>query len=195
MSRRMGSRQGSGLDWRILAIAGAIVAALVIVVAAVLLSGDSNKFRGTVMPNEGRDHVAVGTFPTYKSVPATSGPHWSSTQPECPMEWGVYSTAVAEPCVIHNLEHGGIVIWYQASLPSDQVTKLADFVRAQLSTAQFKYILTPWSGASFGHPIAVTAWQWLLYLDSADTDAIHGFAGFHYGQAPEPNGGPAAPVG
>lgn len=194
MSRRVGSGGGAGLDWRVVAIAGAIAVALVIVVIALLASGSDPRFRGTFQPDEGRTHVAVGQVPTYKSVPATSGPHWSSTQPECPMNWGVYATAVLEPCVIHNLEHGGIVIWYQASLPADQVSKLADFVNVQVHAAQFKYILSPWTGKDFGHPIAVTAWDWLLYLDTADTDAISGFASQHYEKSPEPNGGPAAPA-
>jgi FAD/FMN-containing dehydrogenase len=43
----------------------------------------------------------------------------------------------------------------------------------------------------FGHPIAVTAWQYILYLDALELDAIRAFANEHYGRAPEPNGGPA----
>lgn len=195
MSRRVGTAGGGGLDWRIVAIAGAIVVALVVVVLALLLSGTDPKYRGTLEPNEGRNHVAVGQFPTYKTVPATSGDHWSSTDPQCPMNWGVYTTAVLEPCVLHNLEHGGIVIWYQASLPADQVRKLAAFVTAQEGGSRFGFVLSPWTGKDFGHPIAVTAWQWLLYLDSADTDAISGFADLHYDKAPEKiaTAGPARP--
>jgi hypothetical protein len=196
MSRRAGTSGGAGLDWRVVAIAGAILVAVVIVVLAVLLSGGDSNFQGVIQPDEGRNHVAVGQFPTYQSVPATSGNHWSSASPgpACPMSWGVYTTAVLEPCVVHNLEHGGIVIWYRSTLPADQVAKLTSFVDAQLTGAQFKYVLSPWTGKDFGHPIAVTAWRWLLYLDSADTDGIRTFAGLHYGKSPEPNGGPAAPV-
>jgi hypothetical protein len=194
MTRRAGASGSAGLDWRIVAIAGAVVVALVIVVVALLVSGSDSKFAGTIQPDEGRNHVTVGQVPTYKSVPATSGPHWSSADPACPMNWGVYTSAVLEPCVLHNLEHGGIVIWYQSGLPADQVARLADFVNAQLQGAQFKYILSPWTGKDFGHPVAVTAWRYLLYLDTADTDAVRGFANQHYGKAPEPNGGPAAPA-
>lgn len=195
MSRRVGSAGGRGLDWRIVAIAGAIVLALVVVVAAVAMSGSDPKYRGTLEPSEGRNHVTVGQFPTYKTTPATSGDHWSSASPQCPMNWGVYTSAVLEPCVLHNLEHGGIVIWYQSSLSADQVTKLADFVTAQLGGSRYGFVLSPWTGKDFGHPVAVTAWQWLLYLDSADTDAINGFADLHYDKAPEKiaTAGPARP--
>jgi hypothetical protein len=35
-----------------------------------------------------------------------------------------------------------------------------------------------------------TAWRWILELDTVDTAAIDEFARAHYGQSPEPNGGP-----
>jgi hypothetical protein len=195
MTRRIGAERRVGLDWRIIALVGAVVVAIGVVGVALLISGP-NQWRGTFQRDEGRRHVAVGTFPTYQSVPPTSGNHWSSPSPQCPAPWGVYSTPVQEPCVVHNLEHGGIVIWYQqGKLSDDQVQQLANFVRTQVSTPQFKFILTPYSGKDFGHPIAVTAWDWLLYLDDVNTDAIRSFANEHYERSPEPNGGPAAPAG
>jgi hypothetical protein len=194
MTRRAGASSRSALDWRIVAIAAAILAAVAIVIVALLVSnGGDPRFKGIAKPIEGRNHVPVGQFPTYRSVPPTSGDHWSSANPLCPMNWGVYTSPVEEPCAVHNLEHGGIVIWYTSSLPADQVTKLTDFVNAQLGGAQFKFVLSPWAGKDFGHPIALTAWGWVLYLDTADTDAIQSFSSQHYGRAPEPNGGPAAP--
>lgn len=201
MTRRLGTAGGTRrlpLDWRLIALGGAIVVAIAVVGIALLISRP-NPWRGTFMRDEGRNHVAVGTTPTYQSVPPTSGNHWSSAPPNgpaCPMPWGVYSSPVLEPCVVHNLEHGGIVIWYVPDkLSADQIQKLTSFVQTQVTTAQFKFVLSPWSGADFGHPIAVTAWDWRLYLDDANTDAIRSFADEHYGRSPEPNGGPAAPAG
>jgi len=111
------------------------------------------------------------------------------------MNWGVYTSAVPEPAAVHNLEHGGIVIWYQASkLSADQVATLTNFVNAQIRSTQFKFILSPWTGKDFGHPIAVTAWRYLLYLDTPDTDGIRAFADLHYENSPEPQGGPAQPA-
>jgi hypothetical protein len=107
----------------------------------------------------------------------------------------VYTSPVSESQVVHNLEHGGIVIWYQPQQVSDDdVAELSDHVNdrvAQGIGGRFKYILAPWGGEDFGHPIAVTAWDFLLYLDAVDLEAINGFADAHYGDAPEPNGGPA----
>jgi hypothetical protein len=194
MTRRVGTARTARLDWRIVALGGAIVVAIAVVAIALLVSSGDKKFQGTLEPNGGGQHVAVGTYPNYNSTPATSGPHWNQP-PIAPMNWGVYTKAVPEPAAVHNLEHGGIVIWYQASkLSADQVTTLTNFVNAQIRTSQFKFILSPWTGKDFGHPIAVTAWRYLLYLDSADTDSITAFVNLHYENSPEPQGGPAQPT-
>jgi hypothetical protein len=194
MTRRVGTARRARLDWRIVALAGAIVVAIAVVAVAFVIAAPNQKYEGILEPNGGGQHVAVGTMPNYNSTPATSGPHWN--QPGiAPMNWGVYTSAVPEPAAVHNLEHGGIVIWYQASkLSAGQVATLTNLVNAQVQTSQFKFILSPWTGKDFGHPIAVTAWRYLLYLDTADTDGIHTFADLHYGKSPEPLGGPAQPA-
>jgi Protein of unknown function (DUF3105) len=191
MTRRL-SVGGGTLDWRLAAIGGAIVLVLVVVVVALLFIGGSSAYAGTIEPDAGRAHIADGTYGgPYSSVPATSGPHWQD-----PANWGVYTDAdpLAESQSIHNLEHGGIVVWYQpGKVSAADLAKLTDFISVQVTTSKFKFILSPWTGQDFGHPIGVTAWRWLLYLDTANVDAIRGFADAHYGNAPEPLAGPAAP--
>jgi hypothetical protein len=113
-----------------------------------------------------------------------------------PAAWGVHSSPLEEPAAVHNLEHGGIVILYQpAKLSPTDRDALETFVRQQIAGAQFKFIVSPYRGKDFGHPIALVAWRWFLYLDSPNIDAIRAFAQAHYGDAPEPLGGPAAPSG
>src|SRR5919201_2641692 len=127
MTRRVSTTGRSRLDWRLVALGGAIVLAIGIVGIAFLVSQPS-PWRGTFETDEGNRHVQVGTFPTYGTTPPTSGQHWSSTDPQCPLSWGVYTSPVLQPCVVHNLEHGGIVIWYQpGKLTTDQVNELANF--------------------------------------------------------------------
>jgi hypothetical protein len=196
LSRRIDARGGgSPLDWRLLAIGAAMVVAVVIVVVALVASSGPNPNAGTQFAEAGRTHVEDGidvraTQPgAYNSTPATSGNHWGT-----PANWGVATTPMIESQIVHNLEHGGIVIWYQPDQVSEEgVAAMADLVNDQLATGiggRFKFILSPWAGEDFGHPIAVTSWQWLLYLDEPNVDAIRGFADAHYGQAPEPQGGP-----
>ena len=196
LNRRLGASggAGSGLDPRLLLIGGVLVVGLVVLVVVVLFGGGSSARVGERQVDDGGGHIADGsTGGPYSSVPATSGEHWNT-----PGNWGVYSlaTPAQQSQVIHNLEHGGIVIWYQANLTSDDdVQALTNYVEQQVRSAKFKVILSPWTGQDFGHPIAVTAWNWLLNLDSADIGQIRAFLDDHYGEAPEPFGGPGQPAG
>jgi hypothetical protein len=192
MSRRVSQRSGGlPIDIRILVIGGILVLGGIVLVI-VLLFGDVGRTRvGTPMPDEGATHVPQTTVPTYQSVPATSGPHWNLGDGIAPLYWGVYTSPVAEPAAVHNLEHGGIVIWYQKTATPDDIDKLTQFAQQAENTPNYKVLLSPWDGKDFGHPIAVTAWDWLLYLDTADIDQIRAFQDDHPpADAPESNGGP-----
>ena len=196
LSRKIGTRRGPSLDWRLLAIGGFLVLGAVVLVVVLVFGGTppTDNGIGTRQADAGRTHIAEGTQGTgYSSIPATSGPHWPPSA-TTPGPWGVYTTTQPQERMVHNLEHGGTVIWYQpGKLDAAGVKALTDFVNQQITTVQFKVCLVPWSGADFGHPIAVTAWDWLLYLDTPDLDKVRTFIGAHYGDSPEPFGGPAQP--
>ena len=194
LGRRLNEGGAPALDWRILLIGGVLLIGGIVLVV-VLLFGQTGG-GGTVgvrQIDDGGGHVTDGQpGGPYSSVPATSGTHWNT-----PANWGVYTLAnpAFESQVIHNLEHGGVVIWYQpGQLDAAGVQALEQYVRQQNSASQYKVILSPWSGEVFDHPIAVTAWNWLLYLDEADIDQVRAFLSEHYGDAPEPFGGPGPPA-
>ena len=195
MSRRIDARRGSApIDMRLLIVGGVLVLGAIVLTIVLLFGGGGNGGArvGTRNVNEGASHVGQGEIPTYQNVPATSGSHWNLGDGVAPVFWRVYTSPVPEAAIIHNLEHGGIVIWYQSTATEQDVQALTQFVQQQLQTTDFKYVLSPWTGADFGHPIAVTAWDWVLYLDSADTDQIRAFRDDHpVSDAPEPGGGPA----
>jgi Protein of unknown function (DUF3105) len=197
MTRRVsptGARGGSALDPRLLVIGGVLVVGIVVLVVFLLFGGGAAARVGERQVDDGGGHIADGSAGGgYSSVPATSGEHWNT-----PGEWGVYppGNPAAQAQVIHNLEHGGIVIWYQPTQASaEDVAALTQYVEQQVRAAKFKVILSPWTGEDFGHPIGVTAWNWLLYQDEADIDQIRDFLEDHYGEAPEPFGGPGQPAG
>jgi hypothetical protein len=196
MGRRLGAGSSRSLDWRLLAIGGILVLGVAILLLVVLFGGGGTPDPGGTglrQVDAGNRHIPDGTQGTgYTSVPATSGQHWNTA--DSPGPWGVYTTAQPQERMLHNMEHGGIVIWYQPSLlGADDLAKLTQLVQQQITTERFKMILVPWSGTDFGHPIAVTAWDWLLYLDTADLDKIRAFTDAHYGDSPEPFGGPGKP--
>jgi len=206
MAQRLDQSPGAGLpDWRILAIGGLLLVGVILVALVLLFSSDPSTNVTTTQPDDGSAHVTDGAScranpascevsgAPYSSTPGTSGPHWNT-----PTNWGVYTTPQNESQVIHNLEHGGIVIWYDpAALDDEAVAELSAYVTRQVSagiSGRFKFMLSPWDGADpLGAPIAVTAWRELLELDAVDLDAIDAFASEHYGMSPEPNGGPGPP--
>ena len=198
---------GAGLpDWRLLAIGGVLLVGVAIIALVIVLGGGNDPGQGLTQPNDGNAHVAPGTTcrspeapcgaDPYSSLPGTSGPHWD---PSGIASWGVYSTPQNETQVIHNLEHGGIVIWYDPDILTDeQIGELTSYVEGQVSSGisgRYKFILTPWGGSEdLGGAVAVTAWRHLLKLDAFDMDAIRSFADESYLRyAPEPNGGPGPP--
>ena len=205
LTRRLDAGGGGGglPDWRLLAIGGVLLVGVVLVVLVIIMGSTPDPNAGITTPDDGSEHVAVGTTcrsaeapcgpDPYSSLPATSGPHWD---PSGIAAWGAYATPQNETQVIHNLEHGGIVIWYDPdALDTDQVAELTSYVEGQVASGisgRFKFILSPWSGEDFGGVIAVTAWRHLLVLEAFDMSAVRAFADANYlRHAPEPNGGPA----
>lgn len=68
---------------------------------------------GQKVPEMGRDHIAVGTsHAPYNSNPPTSGPHYADTA-----NWGVHQTTIQDEYLIHNLEHGGVIVHYKCPEP------------------------------------------------------------------------------
>ncbi len=206
LNRRLDEPTGRALpDWRLLLIGGVLLVGLLILGLVLLFGSDTDSSSGVIQPLDGTAHVPVGTTcrsaeapcgpNPYSSLPGTSGPHWD---PSGVAQWGAYSTPQNESQLIHNLEHGGIVIWYDAAaLDADSIDTLTQYVTRQTAaglSGRYKFIVSPWGGEDpLPTPIVVTAWRYLLELQTADTDAIDDFARSHYGRSPEPNGGPGPP--
>jgi hypothetical protein len=201
-----GSGAGAGAslpDWRLLAIGGVLLVGVILIALVLAMGGAPDPNAGETQPNDGGAHVADGTVcrspaapcgaDPYSSLPATSGPHWETTL----ANWGAYSAPLPESQIIHNLEHGGIVIWYDPELLDEaQVDELTSYVQGQVATGiggRFKFILSPWGGeGDLGGAVALTAWRHLRTLETYDLDAVRAFADANYlRHAPEPNGGPA----
>ncbi len=209
LNRRIDQGSAPALpDWRLLLIGGVLVVGVLILALVLLFGGTPSASLGVQQPNDGGSHVVpgadcrvapesdpnCGTDP-YSSLPAASGPHWD---PSALAEWGVYSTPQPETQLIHNLEHGGVVIWYDPqALDAASIDALTSYVNTQTASGvsgRYKFILSPWGGADpLPAPVVATSWTWLLELETGDTDVIDEFAREHYGNAPEPGGGPGPP--
>jgi Protein of unknown function (DUF3105) len=135
-------------------------------------------------PEAGRDHIGADEQPdNWNSNPPTSGDHLAT-----PLPPGVYDNEQDMRALVHNQEHGYVVILYKG-IPADQVDQLRQFVEAR---DQSKLVLAPWSGLE-QNGVVLTAWQNLEILQRVNMDVVQAFVndymipGAARSTAPEPN--------
>ena len=90
----------------------------------------------------------------YEDRPATSGIHlpmWSIT--------GVFDKAIDERLLIHNMEHGYSVFWYDADAPSDQVDELKDWGEAQIDGSFPKIVVAEYPDPLPNGNFAAAGWD------------------------------------
>jgi hypothetical protein len=101
-----------------------------------------------------RTHVQDGTVEKYATVPPSFGPHWS--QPIYPAR-EFYTTRDRPEMeqLVHNLEHGYTIIWYDKTVTGSQVTALKDIAasaRSDKATSPGKFIVSAWDPAYGAFP-------------------------------------------
>ncbi len=134
---------------------------------------------GVEQSDHGREHVDSKKYGG--DQPPTSGAHAN------PVSWGVYDTEVRDDQLIHNMEHGGIYISYQPSLPKEQVEKLKELLSALFSDPQFqprKIVLAP--RVENKSPIELSSWRRSEALASYDQQKIKDYITRNLGKSPEP---------
>jgi uncharacterized protein DUF3105 len=131
----------------------------------------------------GRDHIGANEQPdNWNSNPPTSGDHLAA-----PVGAGVYDREQDQRALVHNLEHGYVVIQYR-NIPEDQLNQLRDFVRERSGS---KLVLAPYSGLE-KDGVALTAWRNLELLQRVNLDVVQAFVndfmvpGGARSSAPEP---------
>jgi hypothetical protein len=143
---------------------------------------------GTAVPVMGAQHIPLGaTHEPYNSDPPTSGPHY-----EQPAEAGFYEQAPADEALVHNLEHGHVIIWYNCSqLAEDACASLKLQVQGVMNqagvskntgTAKLEAVPRTMADAQ----VALTSWGRLEKLDRFDASAMLAFIQANRDQAPEP---------
>lgn len=143
---------------------------------------------GQAVPDEGRQHVQVGTQVTYQHQPPTSGSHYSQSG-VAPVAWQTIGTLQPEAWV-HNLEHGGIVVLYNCpggcdDLQKQLTTYVNSLVPAEPQYGEYKIIMSPYSEGMGTHKVAVLAWDRIEFLDGYDQARITEFYEAHVDQGPE----------
>lgn len=116
----------------------------------------------------------------FNSNPPTSGWHvGNQTAP-----WGIQKTPLDDKITVHNLEHGGIIVHYKASLDANSVATLETLAR-DLQRTNPCLILIPRADDQMPAPVVATAWNHMLELQSVDSEKITGFFNALVGRGPE----------
>jgi len=139
--------------------------------------------------SDGANHV-VGD-PDYshsQSLPPTSGNHnpvWAN--------WGFYTTEVPYKHLIHNLEHGGIVVYVGSKVPVAAQNGIA----AMWAKSPAYMVIVPATADVPASSVVVTSWQrWLVCkpYKASDISAVLAFRNAFRGRGREAVAGVNAPA-
>jgi hypothetical protein len=167
-----------------LALGGAIlIAAVAVGLLMAFRGGDNAAATGLdgscvrqTFPPMGRQHVdSVRSGFQYNSFPPTSGPHFG-----VPAVFNIYDQPVREIRLVHNLEHGAIVVQYGSKVPQQTVQQIA----AWYSKDPLGLVVAPLPPASeikakapagYESKIFLTAWTHLATCTTFDEGAFDHF--------------------
>ncbi|HVM18112.1 MAG TPA: DUF3105 domain-containing protein [Gaiellaceae bacterium] len=148
---------GAGRPRWLLPAIGAAVAlvALAAILGFTLLRGDgAAAFTDAgceveTYPSQGQDHVEeLPEGFEYNSFPPTTGPHHG-----VPAPWGTYDEPVDPLRLVHNLEHGGVVVQYGDEVQQTEIDAILEWYRddpngkivAPLPALENDIALTAWT--------------------------------------------------
>lgn len=132
--------------------------------------------RVETQPSQGGGHLSLGQSITYDSQFPTSGKHAPS-----PIAPGFYASELPSVGLVHSLEHGNIVIYYEDP-GADAIRRLKDWT--SLFGGKWDGVLaTPSPG--LGEAVVLTAWNRLLRLEKFDAAAAAAFIDAYRGRGPE----------
>ena len=147
------------------------------------------------------DHRNEGTKLEYEQVPPSSGPHWP--QPAFPAR--NFYTADDRPAteqLVHNLEHGYTILWYDDTVEGEQLDMIRDLAESAAAREDAgptgKFIAVAWDDSYGQFPegkhVALSHWGanegHRQLCGRASGEVVQDFmAQFPYSDSPEPNGG------
>jgi hypothetical protein len=140
---------------------------------------------GQEIPIMTSTHIAVDSDPgEYNSDPPTSGPHYPNEA-----QVGFYDTnSYQYPAgyLVHNLEHGYIIFWYNCSLLEEAAcTDLKSQIKSVMDEVNnVKVIAYPWDLLDV--PVAMTSWGRLQKMETFDATQARAFYKSNLNRSPEP---------
>jgi hypothetical protein len=129
-------------------------------------------------PNEGQTHVPVGSTVVYLTDPPTSGNHYPY-----PQAGGYFETPIAAGFLVHSMEHGGVIIYYNPATVTDAQKYNLKLLARNHPGISAMVVCVPRNDPVY--PIILTAWTHRLRLTNYDQSRIDGFNTLFLGQGPE----------
>ena len=126
---------------------------------------------GTQFPILSSVHIAEGAEAIYNSVPPTSGDHWGVAR-GIPAPCGFYDDQLPDEMVVHNMEHGNIVVSYNLPLESD-VSALRNAVN-NIGLSRVWGVTRAYDKIEPGQ-VSLTAWGVLDTVQGVDPERISEF--------------------
>lgn len=146
-----------------------------------------------------QDHKPDGTVITYDTVPPSSGSHWGTPVLSSRPFYSAKDRPEMEQ-LVHNLEHGYTILWYDDTIKGDQLTTLEDLAtsaRGVDAVGPSKFIVSAWDDAygSFpkGKHVAISHWgakeSHRQLCGKVSGEEVQKFVDAHpYSDSPEPAG-------
>ena len=135
------------------------------------------------------DHVEEGTPVQYETNPPSAGPHAGSPGPT-----GFFDTPQEAEHLVHNMEHGQIVLWFDPAAPQQVKDDLQAVVEKQPATTvatpyegleEYNFYMTAWNKAPDA-PEESAGTGYLQGCELVSEEVINDFRREHQGKSPEP---------
>jgi len=148
------------------AVAGSGVVALVAVIAIFAFAGGASgsvKAAVKTIQAEGcqyKRYPALARTPHYTTLTPSPPPQWNSFPPTSgrhyyqPLPFNLYTEPVPEIQLVHNLEHGAMILQYGSKVPKSQVEDIASWYQQDANGV----VVAPLP--KLGDKVAMTAWTY-----------------------------------
>ena len=134
----------------------------------------------TDYPGQSREHVGRSTPINYSTYPPTGGPHYGRTAPA-----GVYNRSPSAGDIVHTLEHGAVVIYYDEAGLTPEIRRSLEEWAAAYTGTWMSILAVPHTRESPESPFVLTAWGHMLRMDEYDPEVVQAFAAEYLGRGPE----------
>ena len=152
MATRQANRKSA--NNRLNLIMGLVTAGVVLLIVGFIVMNrtQSANLPGERFADQGNAHIADTTtaHPDYNSNPPTSGWHVGYLG-----NWGSYDYVVPDEVLLHNMEDGGVVLWYKMGTHEENRANIERL--EEVSQGYRRTVIAP--RQDLETPYALTAWQ------------------------------------